>query len=78
MKTIAEQLDAARRELAMRKKVFPGWVTAGRMSREKAQHETDCMAAIVETLDKVKMLREVSEEMRKDKCGTELQMPRSL
>jgi hypothetical protein len=65
VKTISEQLDAARRELGMRQRVYPGWVNSGKMTREKAEHETDCMRDIVATLETLKMLREVSEEMKK-------------
>lgn len=71
MKTITEQLDAALRELAMRKRVYPGWIQAGRMTREKADHETDCMASIVTTLEHRQMLLEVSEQMRKDTDGSQ-------
>lgn len=67
MKTIREQLDAARRELAMRHKVYPGWVRDRKMTAEKAAHETECMAAIVETLEQRQMLLEVSEEIRNQK-----------
>jgi hypothetical protein len=65
MKTIREQLDAARRELAMRKRVYPGWVRAQKMTKEKADHETECMASIVETLEHRMILMEVSEEMKR-------------
>lgn len=51
MKTLDEQLQAARRELAMRQRVYPGWVGKKRMTQEKADHEIECMKAIVETLE---------------------------
>ena len=48
--TIQEQLAAARREVAMRRRVYPRWVESGRMSQHTADHEMACMVAIVETL----------------------------
>lgn len=70
VKTIAEQLDAAERELAMRRRVYPKWVQDQKMTQAKADHETECMASIVKTLETLKMLREVSEQMRKETNGT--------
>lgn len=67
VKTIGEQLDAAERELAMRRRVYPRWVSEQKMTKAKADHETDCMDAIAETLRKIKMLREVSEQIRNEK-----------
>lgn len=50
--TLREQLDAARRELALRRSAYPKWVTAGKMTREKADHEIAAMTDIVTTLQK--------------------------
>lgn len=50
MKTIAEQIAAAKREVNVRKHVYPNWVAARKMTQEKADHEIACMEAIVETL----------------------------
>lgn len=50
--TLRDQLDAARRELALRRSVYPRWVSAGKMTKDKADHETAAMAAIVDTLQK--------------------------
>lgn len=51
--SIERQLKAARRELAMRKSVYPGRVKAGKMTQEAAADETEAMAAIVETLERL-------------------------
>lgn len=45
--TDADKLAAAKRELHMRKTVYPRWVEQGRISAGKAVHETACMEAIV-------------------------------
>ena len=37
----------ARRELKMRRAIYPGWVARGRISQEAADHELACMASIV-------------------------------
>ena len=47
---LEEQIKAAARELAMRRNVYPKWVASGRMKQAVADHETEAMAAILETL----------------------------
>lgn len=64
MKTLSEQLAAAQREEALRRNVYPKWISSGRLTQAKADHEIDCMAAIVATLQKMKDLEEVSEEIK--------------
>lgn len=65
MKSLADMLDAASRELAMRRSVYPRRVAEGKMSVANAQHETECMEGIVDRLEMLKMLSEVSEEMKR-------------
>jgi hypothetical protein len=50
MTTYKEQLESAKRELAMRERVYPQWVYAERMTQQKADHEIAAMRAIVATL----------------------------
>lgn len=45
------QLTCAKRELALRKRVYPAWINAKRMNQFKAQEEIAAMAAIVQTLE---------------------------
>lgn len=63
MKTLRDQLTAARRELALRRAVYPKRVSLGAMGAPVAKHETECMAAIVATLERCLLLQEVGEEM---------------
>jgi hypothetical protein len=49
--SLEKQLDCARRELALRKRVYPGWVNAKRLNAFKAEDEIAAMAAIVKTLE---------------------------
>lgn len=46
--TDQDKYDCARRELAMRMRVYPKWVESGRMSQELAQREIALMTAIME------------------------------
>jgi hypothetical protein len=45
--TTADKLACAKRELAMRKNVYPKWVAQNKMSSVTAAHEIGAMAAIV-------------------------------
>lgn len=49
--TIADQLASAKRELAMRRRFYPRWVQADKMSSTTASHEIACMEAIIATLE---------------------------
>lgn len=64
MKTLTQQVDCAKRELAMRRNAYPKWVAQGKMSPDKMQHETETMEAILATLEKARMLEEVSDELK--------------
>jgi hypothetical protein len=57
MKTITEQIASAKRELALRRNVYPGWVAKERMKQETADHEIACMEAIVATLEAVVQIK---------------------
>jgi len=48
--TLAEQIAAVRREIAMRERVYPKWVASGRMTQVKAEHEIAAMRAVLDTL----------------------------
>ena len=45
--TADEKLAAVRRELNMRRRVYPRWVSNGKMNQAKADEETAVMEAIV-------------------------------
>lgn len=48
--TLADQIKEARREVALRRRVFPGWVASGRLSQADADHRIEAMDAIVASL----------------------------
>jgi len=50
--TLAEMIAEAERELAMRRRVYPRWVEAGRMKQHHAERRIEMMAAIAEFLRK--------------------------
>lgn len=51
MKTISEMIACAKRELAIRKRVYPKWVESNRMTHEQCRHELETMEAIVAELE---------------------------
>lgn len=46
--SIANKLACAKRELEMRKRVYPRWTETGNMTSDKAAHEIAVMQAIVD------------------------------
>lgn len=48
--TLDQQIASVRRELAMRHRVYPKWVAAGRMKQDAADHELAAMQAVHDTL----------------------------
>lgn len=52
MKTITEQIASAKRELALRKHVYPGMLATGKMTADQCRHEIECMEAIIKTLER--------------------------
>ena len=50
MITLAEQMAEAQRELALRKKCYPAWVTSGKLDAGDAKYQILVQEAIVRTL----------------------------
>lgn len=48
---LADQIACVKREIAMRRKVYPRWVADGRMTQAKADRETAIMEAVLTTLE---------------------------
>jgi hypothetical protein len=48
--TVADQIRCVRRELAMRQRVYPGWVAKGKMKQEEADRELAAMQAVHDSL----------------------------
>lgn len=47
---LEDQIKAVKREIAMRRSVYPRWVESGKMKQAKADEETRAMEAVLETL----------------------------
>lgn len=64
--TTADQLKEAKRELALRKSVYPKWIFANKISREQADWQIAIMETIVNTLEKLMMLEQVSDDIKNE------------
>lgn len=64
MKTLQEQLVYAQGLFTIRKRQVEQHVRDKQWEPDLCQHELECMSAILATLEKIKMLGEVSEEMK--------------
>jgi hypothetical protein len=51
--TLGQQIACVEREIRMRERVYPGWVSGGRMSQAKADHEIAAMKAVLTTLQSI-------------------------
>lgn len=51
--TISQQVACVRREISMRKRVYPRWVQAEKMTQAQADEQLACMEAVRETLEKL-------------------------
>ena len=48
--TLDDEIICIRREIAMRERVFPRWVSGGKMKAHNAEHEIAVMRAVLERL----------------------------
>lgn len=55
---MAEQISCVEREIRMRRRAYPRWITAGKMSAQDAEREIRRMEAVLETLHSVAGIRE--------------------
>lgn len=51
---LEKQIEAVAREILMRRRVYPRWVAAKKMTQEKADYEIAAMEAVLVTLDGVR------------------------
>jgi hypothetical protein len=51
--TIDRQIACVRREVSMRRKVYPRWVSVGKMTQEEADRQLQTMEAVQATLEKL-------------------------
>ncbi len=55
MISLADQIAEARRELALRKRQYPGWIKRGTLTEGQAASYLQAMEAIVQTLRQLDM-----------------------
>ena len=57
--SLAQQIACVKREIGMRTRVYPRWVSASRMTQAKADSELQAMHAVLDTLQEIEdeMLR---------------------
>ena len=53
--TIDEQIKEVKREIGMRKVMYPKWVQSDKLRPEKAEHGIAAMEAVLETLTAVQV-----------------------
>jgi len=51
---INQQIACVTREIGMRRKVYPRWTDAGKITKAKADHDVACMEQVLVTLQHVK------------------------
>lgn len=66
MTSLADQLAELERELALRLKVYPGWIREKKLSPEAAERRLSTLRAAIATIRKVWELEQVSIEMEKE------------
>ena len=49
--TLDEQIACVKREIGMRARLYPRWVSAQKMAQAKADEELGCMRAVLATLE---------------------------
>jgi hypothetical protein len=56
--TTAELITCIRREIVMREKMYPLWVSQKRMKQEKADYEIAAMHEVLHVLEELKVLED--------------------
>ena len=57
MATLRDQITELRRELSVRRRVFPGWVASGKLSAEEADRRVERMEGALASLYELRALR---------------------
>jgi len=58
MSTLQEQILCIKRELGMRKRVYPKWVHIGKMQQSTSDKEIQCMQDVLNTLETIDLKNE--------------------
>lgn len=60
--TLHRQIDAVRNEIALRRRVYPRFIAAGRMTESEAADRIECMVAVLDTLTKLQAAEKEARE----------------
>lgn len=52
--SLTDQIKDVEREIALREKLYPGWVSQKRLTAARADHQLACMRAVLRTLREVR------------------------
>ena len=52
--SLTDQIKDVEREIALREKLYPGWVSQKRLTAERADFQIACMRAVLKTLREVR------------------------
>ncbi len=61
--TLEQQIACVRRELAMRQRNYPRWVSDGRMKQAEMDHQLAAMQAVHDTVTKVKEVEDAKSRL---------------
>jgi hypothetical protein len=61
---LLEMLNELKREICTRERVFPGWVSSGKLKKETADHRIQALKAIYNVVHTRATLWNVGEEMK--------------
>lgn len=64
--TLDEQIAEVRRELELRKRVYPAWVERGKMTQEAADTHMRRMEVALETLETLNRMRKAQKPFTSD------------
>jgi hypothetical protein len=59
---LSEQITEVKREMALRRRVYPNWIAAGRLTHPDADRQLGRMAAALATLERLEEVRRDAEE----------------
>jgi hypothetical protein len=51
--TFKQQIECVEREIALREKMYPMWVDAGKLTPKKSDYEIRCMESVLYTLQSI-------------------------
>ena len=63
--SIDNMVSSVRREVGFRERVYPRWITQGKLTAETASTELDRMRAVLEALEELRLARDFIHQLRR-------------